>query len=288
MTRRSIGVVLVGLALVVAAIAAAPATPEPPLAAGSLDLHATFGLITDPAPCPAGVSPATTECRTRIGPGLVRGLGFVTVRYDWPLGLGPPTCPKDYAKLLATTGRLVVAGKGEITFAIAEGARCLWFPAGPEPDPGPIPSVTGLQPRNEPQELTVTGGTGAFAAASGTAMLEQRWFNWARIPDVGGETWTGTLDVPGLAFDVTPPMLSGAKAKTVRLRTGAKSVRTRFKVTATDDVDGLIPVSCIPRSGSRFHVGRTAVSCDATDSSGNAATAEFTVTVKRTARRSAR
>src|SRR5262245_21902723 len=288
MTSRSIRVALLGLTLVVAATGPAPATSQRQLTAGSLDLHATFGLITDPAPCPGGVPPVPTECRTRIGPGLVRGLGFVTVRYDWPLGLGPPTCPKDYAKLLATTGRLVVAGKGEITFAIAEGTRCLWFPAGPEPDSGPFPGVPGVQPRNEPQELAITGGTGRFAAASGTAKLEQRWFNWARIPDVGGETWTGTLDVPGLTFDLTPPTLTGAKAKTVRPKKGAKNTRVRFKVTATDDVDGVIPVSCTPSSGSRFHAGRTAVTCVATESSGNDGTAAFTATVKRAARRSSR
>ena len=244
--------------------------------AGSLDFQAKFTLVSDPALCPADV-PAATDCRARITSGVVRGLGAVSVTYDWPLGLGPPTCPADSAKLLATNGQIVVAGKGEITFTIAEGAQCVWFPSGPGPS-----QVCCPEPRNEPQELTITGGTGPFAAASGRLTLDQRWFNWARVPDVGGETWTGTLEVPGLTFDVTPPTLSGANAKTVRMRSkGARSARVSFKVTATDDVDGGVPVLCQPQSGSRFEAGRTSVLCEATDSSGNTGTAAFTVNVKR-------
>jgi hypothetical protein len=46
---------------------------------------------------------------------------------------------------LATTGRLVVAGMGEIQVALAQGARCV--------EEEPV--------RNEPQNFTITGGTGA-------------------------------------------------------------------------------------------------------------------------------
>ena len=53
-----------------------------------------------------------------------------------------------------------------------------------------------------------------------------------------------------------------------------------FKVTATDDVDGSRPVSCQPKSGSRFKVGKTTVRCETSDSSGNTGKAAFVVTVK--------
>jgi hypothetical protein len=181
----------------------------------------------------------------------------------------------NFGKLLGSSGRLIIAGKGEITFTIAEAARCLWSPAGPEPYP------IGGEPTTEPQEFTITGGTGLFAAASGSGKLEQRWFDWSRYPDYGAETWTGGLKVPGHAFDVTPPALSGATARTIQVAKGATSARVTFKVTATDDVDGAIPVSCLPRSGSRFEVGRTTVRCEATDSSDNTRGAAFTVTVRR-------
>jgi hypothetical protein len=43
-----------------------------------------------------------------------------------------------------------------------------------------------------------------------------------------------------------------------------------------------VPVSCKPRPGSLFRVGRTKVTCKAVDSSGNTVTGRFTVTVKQT------
>ena len=95
------------------------------------------------------------------------------------------------------------------------------------------------------------------------------------------EAWMAMLEVPGHAFDVTPPTLRGATAKTVRVSNGAKSARVTFTVIPTDGVDRALPVSCRPRSGSRFTIGRTTVRCEATDSSGNTAKAAFTVMVTR-------
>jgi hypothetical protein len=178
--------------------------------------------------------------------------------------VGPPTCAAFLAKALAATGRLSVAGKGEITFALAEAERC-------------VPSDAFPFPQNEPQEFTITGGTGPFAGAAGKGTVAARSIGGG----IGSETWTGTLVVPGLTFDLTPPTLSGANAKTVRVPKKAKTARVTFKVTATDDVDGSVPVSCRPKSGSRFKVGRTGVRCEATDTSANTAMAGFTVTVKR-------
>ena len=96
----------------------------------------------------------------------------------------------------------------------------------------------------------------------------------------GTETWTGTLEVPGLEFDVTRPTLSGAVNKTVRAPRRAERVRVRFTVTAKDAVDGSVPGRCRPRSGNRFKLGKTRVTCAATDKSGNTATAKFIVTVR--------
>ena len=97
----------------------------------------------------------------------------------------------------------------------------------------------------------------------------------------GTETWTGTLTVQGLDFDVTRPTITGAANKVVRAKRGAKTARVAFSVTAQDDRDGALPTSCTPRSGSTFKPGRTRVSCSATDTSANTATAVFTVTVRK-------
>jgi hypothetical protein len=77
------------------------------------------------------------------------------------------------------------------------------------------------------------------------------------------------------------PKLSGAVAKTVRAAKGATGARVTFEVTATAGDGGDIPVSCLPRSGSRFPLGETIVQCEASDAGGSTATAEFTVTVNR-------
>lgn len=66
---------------------------------------------------------------------------------------------------------------------------------------------------------------------------------------------------------------------TTNSRTGT---HVRYTLTATAAVNGSVSATCQPRSGSLFRVGRTAVSCAGTDTSGNTANARFTVTVKRT------
>lgn len=43
-----------------------------------------------------------------------------------------------------------------------------------------------------------------------------------------------------------------------------------------------VAARCTPRSGAAFRVGRTRVTCTATDSSANTATAAFTVVVRKT------
>ena len=126
--------------------------------------------------------------------------------------------------------------------------------------------------------------------SKGAIRLDRDPFDWVRDVLRDDRMLTATMSpsaamfagrMPGLGFDVTAPKLRGAGPKTVRVERRAESARVAFKVTATDGVDGAVPVSCKPRSGSRFEIGRTKVRCNATDSSGNTATAEFTVTVER-------
>lgn len=52
-----------------------------------------------------------------------------------------------------------------------------------------------------------------------------------------------------------------------------------FSASARDAVDGELPVTCTPASGSRFPIGETLVECTATDSSLNPGSATFTVEV---------
>lgn len=241
------------------AVAAVTATSSAPFATGTLNLRATLRLVSTPVECPPGAPADATECRARTGEGLVAGLGNVSETYTWAYKLGPPICPASVGKPLDTTGRIVIAGKGEIYFALAQGARCI--------EQEPL--------RNEPQAFMITGGTGKYEGAAGSGTVER-----AVSAGFGTETWNGTLVVPGLEFDVTPPTVSGAMSKTLRAPKGAKRVRVSYKVTANDAVDGQVPVTCVPRSGTRLPIGRTVVNCSAADSSGNTGKSSFRITVR--------
>jgi hypothetical protein len=263
MLRRAWGLVaVVSGSASLAGIAASPVSGVT-AATGTLDMNASLPLVSQLGGCvPAGTA---TECAARTIDGPFPGLGRVTASYTFQMDLGSGTCPGGFGKALAYPIRLEVAGKGAIDFATSEGTCTA------------IESV-----RTQTQAFTVTGGTGIYAGASGSGTLV-RSLGAPRDDGTrhGVETWLGTLTVPGLAFDLIPPKVAGATSRKVVARRHAKRVRVKFVVTATDDVDGPVPVRCKPRSGTRFHIGRTSVHCSATDTSANLATASFRITVRR-------
>jgi hypothetical protein len=166
--------------------------------------------------------------------------------------------------ILGYTTNVRVVGKGEISLSVAA-APCL---------------LADLPALNATQSFTVTGGTGIYAGASGSGRIE-RAATFQSGGASGTDTWIGMLVVPGLEFDLTPPVVSGATSKTVKAKKGAKSARVTYRVTAHDDRDGAVPVTCTPGSGGLFRIGRTNVTCEAVDISANSATASFTITVKK-------
>jgi hypothetical protein len=108
------------------------------------------------------------------------------------------------------------------------------------------------------------------------------------------ELGTGGPTVPAGAFkvtvtplvvkppppDETPPVIAGVPADITKTATGASGAAVTYtNPTATDNVDGTDPVSCVPPSGSTFPLGTTTVTCTATDKAGNGAMATFKVTV---------
>jgi hypothetical protein len=262
------------LALVTAAslVVGAATTAAVPLAAsgnkaaiGTLDLRARLSwqsLTT--SNCPPG-TPPLRSCFERTGEGVVRGLGRVTQSYLY-LADFSGSCPFGTVKILGYPARFSVAGKGEIHLAVAENPDCLT-----SDDAGRI----------APQSFTITGGSGAYADASGSGRVERTFSGGGGGRDIGTDTWIGTLAVPGREFDLTAPTISGARSKIVRAPKTANRVRVTYRVTAQDDVDGPLRVPCRPSSGSRFKVGRTTVKCSVTDTSANTATAAFRVTVRR-------
>src|SRR5204863_5302434 len=136
---------------------------------------------------------------------------------------GPP-CAVGFGNALAYSVPLVVAGKGEIDIATVEAPEC----------------VDQEAVRTQTQRFNITGGTGIYAGASGSGTVERILSGLTPSGRSGTETWTGTLAVPGLDFDVTPPTLSGAVSKTIRAARGAERARVRYAVTALDDIDSAV------------------------------------------------
>ena len=79
--------------------------------------------------------------------------------------------------------------------------------------------------------------------------------------------------------DVMPPVLN--VPENIVQSTAAESALVLFSVTAVDDVDGKIIPVCSHENGDKFPIGKTVVTCTATDSAGNSVTESFTVTIKR-------
>jgi len=82
------------------------------------------------------------------------------------------------------------------------------------------------------------------------------------------------------APDTTPPVLH-LHDLTVEA-TSAAGATLSYSVSATDNVDGEVPVSCAPSPGSVFPLGATVVNCSAADKHNNQATGSFTLTVEDT------
>jgi hypothetical protein len=82
--------------------------------------------------------------------------------------------------------------------------------------------------------------------------------------------------------DTTPPALTLPSSGIVTEATGADGAAVTWETSADDLVSGDVPVICDHKSGSRFDLGRTEVTCTATDEAGHTATGSFTVTVRDT------
>ena len=78
--------------------------------------------------------------------------------------------------------------------------------------------------------------------------------------------------------DTTPPVLTLPNVVTA-IATSKTGTRVTYNVTAVDNIDPSPKVKCTPPSGSNFPIGRTPVTCTATDSSGNSSQGTFMVKV---------
>jgi hypothetical protein len=94
-------------------------------------------------------------------------------------------------------------------------------------------------------------------------------------------TTNGSFSVTVTLVISTPPTLN-LPADIVREATGPAGAMVAYVATATDSIDGNIPVTCTPASGSTFAIGTTLVQCSATNSNSQTTNGSFNVTVRDT------
>ncbi|HEX6702442.1 MAG TPA: HYR domain-containing protein [Gaiellaceae bacterium] len=98
--------------------------------------------------------------------------------------------------------------------------------------------------------------------------------------DAHSNTASKSFTVTVVVVDNQAPVLSGVPASFGREANGPDGSRVSYTVpTAVDNIDGPLPVTCSPGSGALFPLGTTKVTCSATDSHGNTASASFNVSV---------
>jgi hypothetical protein len=100
--------------------------------------------------------------------------------------------------------------------------------------------------------------------------------------DAGGNTGWASFTVA--VVDTTAPTIAVPGDIAVEGASAAGAVVT-YAASASDVVDGSVPVTCVPPSGSTFPVGTTTVTCTARDAAGNEASASFVVRVRQLATR---
>src|SRR5215217_6195624 len=134
-----------------------------------------------------------------------------------------------------------------------------------------------------------TFGLGTAPSAPASASTSDTIFMQSASPstsvsceatDSSGNSANGNFTVT--VQDTTPPVFTPPPLPITVEATGPDGAKVNFTVSATDIVDGSVPVKCTPQSGDTFRLNTTTVNCQATDSSGNSTNGSFTVTVQDT------
>jgi YVTN family beta-propeller protein/uncharacterized repeat protein (TIGR03803 family) len=125
------------------------------------------------------------------------------------------------------------------------------------------------------QEGTTTLGTGVTLSA-----LLSIGSHVVTLTVDDGRRHAASIDLTVVIQDTTAPSLSNVPAGVVAEATSADGARVAFdSPTAIDIVDGFVTVTCAPQSTTVFAMGGTPVTCTATDTRENTASAAFFVTV---------
>ena len=138
-------------------------------------------------------------------------------------------------------------------------------------------SATATDNLDGPVAVNCTPSSGAVFPANGTPTTVN-----CSASDAHGNPANASFTITVNYIDNIPPVISNMPAnRSETTTTNAPKSVSWASPTATDNVDGPVPVTCAPSSGSNFppNGSPTTVLCTATDSKGNSTTASFTVTV---------
>ena len=161
---------------------------------------------------------------------------------------------------------------------------------------GSTPTITGTAEPGSTVVLNITNGsttvtvtTTADSSGKFTVATPALGEGSYTVSGAGGFSLTEIAVAPfprenrNFIVDATPPVFSGVPADMTVEATGPDgAVVTYTKPAATDNFDGPREVTCAPASGSTFAIATTMVTCSASDTVGNTATARFNVTVRDT------
>ncbi|MDQ2966500.1 MAG: HYR domain-containing protein, partial [Chloroflexota bacterium] len=126
------------------------------------------------------------------------------------------------------------------------------------PDPWAVDDLDGPLPVN------CTPASGSLFEV-GTTIVE------CSATDSSGNDGTAPpFEVQVTLLDITPPVISAVPADMVVPAAGPGGTPVSWSTpSALDNIDGEVPVTCDPASGSHFAVGPTHVTCSASDAHGN-------------------
>lgn len=213
-------------------------------------------------------------------------------------GRNPPICvPSPCASSQGhnddATSRITVYSPVNILVIDAEG-RKTGFDSSINQEVNEIPDADFTGIGSEPQSVVLPYSIDLYTvkAFSLESLTEPAEYHLAAQTVLSNGTVIGESSVAGTAapfgnytyfanfdIDITTPSISVPKQIKSIAPAGDDLVPVVFHTAAFDNVDGSIIPVCDYPSGSTFPVGETIVHCTATDSSGNSASASFSVIV---------
>ena len=143
-------------------------------------------------------------------------------------------------------------------------------------------AVVSYTPPNSTDAVDGTLPANCAPASGGTFPLGSTTVTCNKTDAAGNAATSTTFQVT--VKDTTPPVIAAhADEPPVEATSAAGAVVNYTPPNSTDAVDGILPAICAPATGSTFPLGNTTVTCNKTDTAGNAATATtFKVTVRDT------